>query len=55
MKHIFLVTIGLAVAAIPVVAKPVTYVLPDESAVLKVGPDQELVQGNCSGCHKIYR
>ena len=55
MNRIIRITIVLAATAlaIPAVAKPVTYALPDESAVLKAGPGQELVQGNCSGCHSV--
>jgi sulfite dehydrogenase (cytochrome) subunit B len=32
-------------------AKTVTYALPDETATLKPGPNQEVAQANCSACH----
>ncbi len=47
----------LAAAAIPalgfasVAAAPVSYKLPDETAVFKPGPNLEVVQNNCTGCH----
>jgi sulfite dehydrogenase (cytochrome) subunit B len=53
MKHAILpalaatATIGLVAAH----AVPVIYKLPDETAQFKPGPDLELVQNNCSGCH----
>ncbi|MBX7200059.1 MAG: cytochrome c [Rhodospirillaceae bacterium] len=51
MSKIAKITLALAAFAIPALAKPVTYLLPEETAAFKAGPDQELVQGNCSGCH----
>ena len=40
-------TLGLvAVRAVPVV-----YKLPDETAAFKPGPNLDVVQNNCSGCH----
>ena len=41
-------TLALSVA---VNAKPLTYVLPDETAAFKPGPNLETVQGNCGACH----
>jgi mono/diheme cytochrome c family protein len=44
----------VAVVAIGVVAAravPVVYKLPDETAVFKPGPNLEVVQANCTGCH----
>ena len=32
-------------------AKPVTYSLPDETAAFKPGPNLDVVQANCGGCH----
>lgn len=32
-------------------AKPVTYDLPEETAVLKPGPGVEAARGNCASCH----
>ena len=45
---------GLATLALGLVAanaKPVTYSLPDDTAVLKPGPNLDVVQGNCGACH----
>ena len=43
--------VGLTALSVAVNAKPVTYVLPDETAVFKPGPNLETVQGNCGACH----
>jgi hypothetical protein len=32
-------------------AKPVSYKLPDETAIFKPGPNLEVVQNNCTACH----
>ena len=32
-------------------AVPVVYKLPDETAAFKPGPNLDVVQNNCSGCH----
>ena len=32
-------------------AVPVSYTLPDETAVFKPGPNLEVVQNNCTACH----
>ena len=40
----------LSVAGLAV-AKPVTYDLPPETAVLKPGPGIDLAQNNCVSCH----
>jgi sulfite dehydrogenase (cytochrome) subunit B len=40
-------------ALLPVGAKPISYDLPEETATLKPGPNVELVQGNCMGCHSV--
>ena len=32
-------------------AAPVSYALPDETAVFKPGPNLEVVQNNCTACH----
>ena len=32
-------------------AAPVSYTLPDETAVFKPGPNLEAVQNNCTACH----
>ena len=40
-------SLGLASAH----AAPVSYTLPDETAVFKPGPNLEVVQNNCTACH----
>jgi mono/diheme cytochrome c family protein len=32
-------------------AKPISYVLPEETATFKPGPNLEAVQNNCTACH----
>lgn len=45
---------GIAgLALLPAGAKPIAYDLPEETAALKPGPNLELVQGNCMGCHSV--
>lgn len=34
-------------------AKPVTYVLPKETATLRPGPGMEAAQNNCLSCHSV--
>jgi mono/diheme cytochrome c family protein len=34
-------------------AKPLTYVLPEETATLRPGPDMETAQNNCMSCHSV--
>jgi sulfite dehydrogenase (cytochrome) subunit B len=34
-----------------VAAAPVSYTLPEETAAFKPGPNLEVVQSNCTGCH----
>jgi mono/diheme cytochrome c family protein len=41
----------VAIAAVPALAKPITYDLPDETAQFRPGPNLEVVQGNCGACH----
>jgi sulfite dehydrogenase (cytochrome) subunit B len=43
-----LTLIGAATLAL---AEPVTYDLPEETAVLKPGPGLEAAQSNCTACH----
>ncbi|MBR0893363.1 cytochrome c [Bradyrhizobium tropiciagri] len=42
---IAVLSIGAAIAA------PVNYTLPEETAAFKPGPNLEVVQSNCTGCH----
>lgn len=41
----------LTLGLVAVNAKPVTYTLPDETAVFRPGPNLDVVQGNCGSCH----
>ena len=34
-------------------AKPLTYVLPEETATPRPGPDMEAAQNNCMSCHSV--
>ncbi len=45
------VLIGLLLLAGPAAAAPHTYDLPEETAAFAPGPNLEVVQQNCSGCH----
>lgn len=43
-----------AIATLPIaaaLAAPINYALPEETAAFKPGPNLEVVQNNCSGCH----
>jgi hypothetical protein len=51
-----IVSLGASIAGsgpLTVAAKPVSYELPDETAALKPGPNVEVVQNNCTGCHSV--
>ena len=56
MKHPVLLTLAAAalsagICSPPVIAKPVSYALPDETAAFKPGTNLEAVQNNCTACH----
>jgi hypothetical protein len=56
MKHLVFLALAAAawsagICSSPVVAKPVSYTLPDETAAFKPGPNLEAAQNNCTGCH----
>jgi hypothetical protein len=54
MKHAVLLALAAALGGIcgaSVIAKPVSYTLPDETAAFKPGPNLEAAQNNCTGCH----
>jgi mono/diheme cytochrome c family protein len=42
-----------AIGTVPMisVAKPISYLLPDETAAFGPGPNQDAVLGNCAACH----
>ena len=53
MKHPLLLALA-ATAALGLVAAravPVVYKLPEETAAFKPGPNLDVVQNNCTGCH----
>lgn len=54
-KRSAFVAFGVAAAAALTIgslqAKPVAYKLPPETAKLKPGPNIDVAQANCSGCH----
>lgn len=51
-KQTFLsLMIVAALGAVAARAVPVAYKLPEETAAFKPGPNLELVQANCTGCH----
>jgi mono/diheme cytochrome c family protein len=43
------VTVGSGLVTLH--AKPITYVLPEETAAFKPGPGVEVAQNNCTACH----
>lgn len=45
------VLIASLLLAAPAMAAPHTYALPEETAALAPGPNLDVVQQNCSGCH----
>jgi mono/diheme cytochrome c family protein len=56
MKHSVLViaavaALGTALGLVAARAVPVVYKLPDEIAAFKPGPNLDVVQNNCTGCH----
>jgi hypothetical protein len=53
MKHQLLLALAAAATLGLVAARavPVVYKLPDETAAFKPGPNLEIVQNNCTGCH----
>jgi mono/diheme cytochrome c family protein len=57
MARCFFAALLLAFAAVAglapgsALAAPVSYTLPDETAAFKPGPNLEVVQNNCTGCH----
>ena len=42
---------GSTLGLVAVRAVPVVYKLPEETAAFKPGPNLDVVQNNCSGCH----
>jgi sulfite dehydrogenase (cytochrome) subunit B len=51
---VLLLSVGVIAAASlggAVIAAPVKYKLPEETAAFKPGPNLEVVQNNCTACH----
>jgi len=36
---------------VPVLASPISYALPEETAAFKPGPNVDVVKNNCTACH----
>jgi len=51
MRQFVLSALLATAGSIPALAEPRVYQLPDETAELAPGPNLDLVQGNCGGCH----
>ena len=53
MKHQLLLAVAAAATLGLVTARavPVVYKLPEETAAFKPGPNLDVVQANCTGCH----
>ena len=53
MKHAILLVLSAVLALVPVrvLASPISYALPAETAAFKPGPNVDVVQNNCSACH----
>ena len=53
MKHAILLVLSAVLALVPVrvLASPISYALPAETAAFKPGPNLDVVKNNCSGCH----
>jgi sulfite dehydrogenase (cytochrome) subunit B len=46
-----LTVLAAAVSAPTLMAKPMSYQLPEETAAFKPGPNLETVKNNCTACH----
>jgi mono/diheme cytochrome c family protein len=52
MTRWFVFPLAVAVSTLGTgLAAPVSYTLPDETAVFRPGPNLETVKNNCTGCH----
>jgi hypothetical protein len=51
MKKTFLLALAPFILAAAASAAPVEYKLPEETAVLKPGPNLDVAQNNCTACH----
>jgi mono/diheme cytochrome c family protein len=51
MRRIALASFILSVIAAAASAAPITYALPEETAAFRAGPNLDVVQNNCTGCH----
>jgi sulfite dehydrogenase (cytochrome) subunit B len=53
MTRWFVLALAAVAGSIPgsVSAAPVSYTLPDETAVFGPGPNLEVIQSNCAACH----
>ena len=46
-----LAALSAGICSSSVIAKPISYTLPDETSAFKPGPNLEAAQNNCTGCH----
>jgi sulfite dehydrogenase (cytochrome) subunit B len=55
MKRLHLLAIAAAAALSlgAATAAPISYTLPEETAVLKPGPNLDVVKNNCTACHSV--
>ena len=51
MKQMLLLASFALAGVVAASAAPVDYKLPEETAALKPGPNQEAAQNNCTACH----
>jgi hypothetical protein len=51
MKHPLVLSVVLALAPVRLLASPISYALPAETAAFKPAPNLDVVQNNCSACH----
>ena len=51
MKQMLLSAIAIIPLVVAVHAAPISYKLPEETAAFKPGPNLDVVQNNCTGCH----
>jgi cytochrome c5 len=51
MKQTFLLVIAAVATIATASAAPIDYKLPEETAMLKPGPNLDVAQNNCTACH----
>ena len=51
MRYVSLLAFAGCLVLAAAEAAPVSYTLPEETAAFKPGPNLDVVQANCTGCH----